>query len=665
VRYLVSASKNFAIDCDSEELSRAQELAIGAIIFYPIGVLLLCASLLYSARGALLYQVHTPFSRALGFLCSSFQPAFFFFDLLEMAKKLLLVGFASLISRGSLGQLVAGWLVSLLFLILHIQSHPYRKKTDNVVATSAQLMLTMFFFWCTLLQTGALGDPDDVNNNLSGSGSAVTISMLFACVFVLAFASSLFVLEHVTEGMRRLRDEVLRARWSVCTLEPPWVDWKPDCSYSCFLSHYKAEAAMDARFMHDVMRKMLRCPVFLDSSSLADLRLLIRDGVDDSDVIVLLGTKGVLTRPWCLLEIMHATRKQTPIVLMNIQGRGFSIDEMRSFANDFENEIERLNPQAVPLLFKELGTTDLSEIKQALLKMLDGFANAKKTLVWNPNAGDEELIASLKDLIESMADETGRKVSWSDRDWGRGGSISRTMNAFISKTARHSARHSAGSQADQSRKRHKRKDPAKLGATPIAFIAAHHSTTLGEARVLQTELAVQTRRTVITNTPDNDAIFEADRSQVVIFLLTAKVLEDPSLLYVVFRAAQEKKPIVPIYLAGHGYDFAAAEHFLANLESSLTAESFEVLIEALGTASVQECKSVLHSTIPNLIAVNWQPDSSQNLLEAMVKKVTTRLPLETLNVKSTKQGNWLKPRSSSIELVKTEAATIDSMSSTV
>jgi hypothetical protein len=79
VRYLVSASKNFAIDCDSEELSRAQELAIGAIIFYPIGVLLLCASLLYSARGALLYQVHTPFSRALGFLCSSFQPAFFFF----------------------------------------------------------------------------------------------------------------------------------------------------------------------------------------------------------------------------------------------------------------------------------------------------------------------------------------------------------------------------------------------------------------------------------------------------------------------------------------------------------------------------------------------------------------------------------------------------------
>eukprot|EP00966_Prymnesium_polylepis_P272856 6303606-Prymnesium_polylepis.1 len=70
---------------------------------------------------------------------------------------------------------------------------------------------------------------------------------------------------------------------------------------------------MDARFMHDVMRKMLRCPVFLDSSSLADLRLLIRDGVDDSDVIVLLGTKGVLTRPWCLLEIMHATRKQTPI----------------------------------------------------------------------------------------------------------------------------------------------------------------------------------------------------------------------------------------------------------------------------------------------------------------------------------------------------------------
>lgn len=46
------------------------------------------------------------------------------------------------------------------------------------------------------------------------------------------------------------------------------------------------------------MRKMLYCPVYLDSSTLSDLRTLFTEGVHKSDVIVLLATRGVLTRPW-------------------------------------------------------------------------------------------------------------------------------------------------------------------------------------------------------------------------------------------------------------------------------------------------------------------------------------------------------------------------------
>ena len=59
------------------------------------------------------------------------------------------------------------------------------------------------------------------------------------------------------------------------------------------------EAASDARYIRDALQKMLRCPVFLDSSSLADLRTLFTDGVHQSDCTVLLVTKNVLTRPWC------------------------------------------------------------------------------------------------------------------------------------------------------------------------------------------------------------------------------------------------------------------------------------------------------------------------------------------------------------------------------
>ena len=58
------------------------------------------------------------------------------------------------------------------------------------------------------------------------------------------------------------------------------------------------EAASEARYLHDTLRKIFQTPVFLDSSSLKDLRHLISEGLCNSDVFVLMLTDGVLTRPW-------------------------------------------------------------------------------------------------------------------------------------------------------------------------------------------------------------------------------------------------------------------------------------------------------------------------------------------------------------------------------
>ena len=64
----------------------------------------------------------------------------------------------------------------------------------------------------------------------------------------------------------------------------------------------------DARYLRDLLQRMAQAPVFLDSSDLADLKRLFTDGVQQSDVLVVLGTKGVLTRPWCLLELWESVK---------------------------------------------------------------------------------------------------------------------------------------------------------------------------------------------------------------------------------------------------------------------------------------------------------------------------------------------------------------------
>lgn len=40
------------------------------------------------------------------------------------------------------------------------------------------------------------------------------------------------------------------------------------------------------RYLYDVLRKVLRAPIFLDSSNLADLRTLFTDGIHQSDTVL-------------------------------------------------------------------------------------------------------------------------------------------------------------------------------------------------------------------------------------------------------------------------------------------------------------------------------------------------------------------------------------------
>jgi hypothetical protein len=115
---------------------------------------------------------------------------------------------------------------------------------------------------------------------------------------------------------------------------------------------------------------MLSCPAYLDSSALADLRELFRSGVRQSEVLVLLLSKGVLARPWCLLEIREAVRLQKPIVLLELKGPGqsFSFDVAFALLSDLESN---LPPWVLDELRTHLNGEPLSELQDTLRKALE------------------------------------------------------------------------------------------------------------------------------------------------------------------------------------------------------------------------------------------------------------------------------------------------------
>jgi len=102
-----------------------------------------------------------------------------------------------------------------------------------------------------------------------------------------------------------------------------------------FLSHFKLEAGTEAALMRGEIESLLRqngdeavfewfnSPIFLDSEDLYNLEDLTRR-VRKTHNLVLLLTKDVLTRPWCLVELVCAVNYGVRILPVQVMKRGDS-----------------------------------------------------------------------------------------------------------------------------------------------------------------------------------------------------------------------------------------------------------------------------------------------------------------------------------------------------
>ena len=135
---------------------------------------------------------------------------------------------------------------------------------------------------------------------------------------------------------------------------------------------------------------------------------------------------------------------------------------------------------------------------------------------------------------------------------------------------------------------------------------------------------------------------ETSRAEAVAVLLSKRVLHEPAALIEIYQCAQQGKIMIPICLVGHGYDYKEANDHLVNLESGLSAckltelkERLHILSSTPGntTVSVIALQAVLLSTLPRIIAVNWEPKGGKNQLDATVTNVLARLNARTSTAK--------------------------------
>ena len=165
-------SADFSVTCWDEDGGRTQEyqrvryLAFAGIFVYPICVPCFYLALFWRVRHAKWSDTTTKLSRSIGFLTEEYNSAWFFWELVEVLKKLLLVGAMSVVLPGEINQLVIAFIVVLFFLVALMLARPYKRAEDDVIALTSGFSLVLFFFFSLILKFQTLTEA--VDDTLTG-----------------------------------------------------------------------------------------------------------------------------------------------------------------------------------------------------------------------------------------------------------------------------------------------------------------------------------------------------------------------------------------------------------------------------------------------------------------------------------------------------------------
>ena len=110
-----------SIECGTTEHGHVQLVAWLAVIAYPAGIILFCVVLLFKAAPALIAGKETPLTRATAMLHREYDPSCFWWELMEMLRKFLLVGLFVTLEPGSVLQITIGTIVAAAYLMVQVR----------------------------------------------------------------------------------------------------------------------------------------------------------------------------------------------------------------------------------------------------------------------------------------------------------------------------------------------------------------------------------------------------------------------------------------------------------------------------------------------------------------------------------------------------------------
>eukprot|EP01043_Picozoa_sp_COSAG02_P043076 COSAG02_NODE_3721_length_6323_cov_3.825353_2_plen_1317_part_00 len=146
---------DYGIDCDDTQIFR-WVVGLTLVILWPIAVPVVLFASMFRVRAQILGR-DDKVTNMYHFIISDYKLECWYWEIVELMRKLLLSGILSLVKRGSIAQAMLGTVIAFAFSVVHVKLEPYKSSTLNFAKTVAEIQLFVVLLTSVVLQQHNVG----------------------------------------------------------------------------------------------------------------------------------------------------------------------------------------------------------------------------------------------------------------------------------------------------------------------------------------------------------------------------------------------------------------------------------------------------------------------------------------------------------------------------
>jgi len=179
---------DYGLSCQSSYYAGLRIVLYALVLLWAIGVPGLLWWSMYKMKHLILAEDPDTLSE-FGFCVDDYKTTHWYWEVVELARKLILTGIISLFSRGSIVQVVAATTISFFFFALTLKERPFNTKHLNAVKIFTEAQLFGILLILVVLQTNARGlDGQSIQEDGYGMIQLVlTVSIIPVSLFMVGY----------------------------------------------------------------------------------------------------------------------------------------------------------------------------------------------------------------------------------------------------------------------------------------------------------------------------------------------------------------------------------------------------------------------------------------------------------------------------------------------